>query len=78
MAETGFTRLPVVEREPSGKVAGVISLEDMQRGRARSLTEERERETSAAHPPAVPDAARPDGPGTLTAGVVSFWPEQIP
>jgi len=44
MAETGFTRLPVVEREDSRKLAGMISLDDLLRARSRSLEEERRRE----------------------------------
>jgi CBS-domain-containing membrane protein len=43
MAETGLTRMPVVDRE-SGELAGMVSLADLLRGRLRSLTEERERE----------------------------------
>jgi H+/Cl- antiporter ClcA/CBS domain-containing protein len=43
MAETGLTRMPVVERE-SGELAGMVSLADLLRGRLRSLNEERERE----------------------------------
>jgi len=44
MAETGFTRLPVVERGGTQKLAGMISLNDLLRARSRSLEEERGRE----------------------------------
>jgi CBS domain-containing protein len=40
MAETGFTRMPVVERG-SGKFLGLISLDDLLKARARHLEEER-------------------------------------
>jgi CIC family chloride channel protein len=43
MAETGQTRLPVVERE-NGNVAGMISLHDLPGARVRNLNEERHRE----------------------------------
>ena len=43
MAETGFTRMPVVENE-SGKLVGMISLEDLLLARVRNLNEERHRE----------------------------------
>ena len=43
MAETGFTRLPVVERE-TGKLAGMVSLHDLLVARVRNLNEERHRE----------------------------------
>jgi chloride channel protein, CIC family len=43
MAETGFTRMPVVERG-SGKFLGLISLDDLLKARARHLEEERRRE----------------------------------
>jgi chloride channel protein, CIC family len=43
MAETGFTRLPVVERE-TGKLAGIVSLHDLLVARVRNLNEERHRE----------------------------------
>ena len=43
MAETGFTRLPVLDAE-TGKLAGVISLRDMLLARVRNLNEERQRE----------------------------------
>jgi chloride channel protein, CIC family len=42
-AETGQTRLPVVERE-NGRVAGMISLHDLPGARVRNLNEERHRE----------------------------------
>jgi chloride channel protein, CIC family len=43
MAENGVSRLPVVERE-TGKFVGLISLDDLLKGRARHLEEERRRE----------------------------------
>jgi CBS domain-containing protein len=43
MAETGFTRLPVLDAA-TGKIAGVISLRDMLLARVRNLNEERQRE----------------------------------
>src|SRR5580704_16418898 len=43
MAENGITRMPVVDRE-TGKFVGLISLDDMLKGRARHLEEERRRE----------------------------------
>jgi chloride channel protein, CIC family len=44
MAETGFTRLPVVESSDTRKLVGMISLADLLRARTRSLEEERTRE----------------------------------
>jgi H+/Cl- antiporter ClcA len=44
MAETGFTRLPVVDSEENRKLVGMISLHDLLRARTRSLEEERHRE----------------------------------
>jgi chloride channel protein, CIC family len=44
MAETGFTRFPVLEREGSRKLAGMVSLNDLLRARTRTLEEERRRE----------------------------------
>jgi CBS domain-containing protein len=43
MAETGFTRFPVVERE-TGRLAGMVSLNDLLMARVRNLNEERQRE----------------------------------
>jgi CBS domain-containing protein len=42
MAETGFTRLPVIAA--GGKLAGMVSLRDLLRARVRNLNEERHRE----------------------------------
>ncbi len=44
MAETSFTRLPVVERSDPRKLVGMISLNDLLKARGRSLEEERNRE----------------------------------
>jgi CBS domain-containing protein len=41
MAETGFTRMPVVE---DGKLVGMVALHDLLLARVRSLHEERSRE----------------------------------
>jgi CIC family chloride channel protein len=43
MAESGFTRLPVVDRE-NRELLGMISLHDLLMARVRNLTEERQRE----------------------------------
>ena len=43
MAETGFTRLPVIECD-GGKLVGMISLHDLLLARVRNLNEERHRE----------------------------------
>jgi len=43
MAEKGFTRMPVVERE-TRQFLGLVSLEDLLKARARNLEEERRRE----------------------------------
>ncbi|HEU5375022.1 MAG TPA: chloride channel protein [Ktedonobacteraceae bacterium] len=44
MAETGYTRFPVVERSDPGKLLGMISLNDLLKARVRNLEEERHRE----------------------------------
>lgn len=44
MAETGFTRLPVVDRDNPRKLVGMISLGDLLKARVRNLEEERHRE----------------------------------
>ena len=44
MAETGFTRMPVVESEAEPVLMGMVSLNDLLRARTRALTEERHRE----------------------------------
>jgi H+/Cl- antiporter ClcA len=43
MAETGFTRMPVVDKE-SGRLVGMVSLRDLLSARVRALQEERQRE----------------------------------
>jgi CBS domain-containing protein len=44
MAETGLTRMPVVDRDDPNKLVGMISLTDLLRARTRNLEEERRRE----------------------------------
>lgn len=44
MAETGLTRFPVVERDGSRKLVGIVSLNDLLKARARTLDAERRRE----------------------------------
>lgn len=44
MAETGYTRMPVVENSENRKIVGMVSLEDLLRARTRNLAEERSRE----------------------------------
>jgi CIC family chloride channel protein len=42
MASSGFTRMPVLDGK--GKLAGMVSLQDLLNARARNLSEERDRE----------------------------------
>jgi CBS domain-containing protein len=44
MAETGYTRLPVVARGQDGALVGLVSLEDLLKARGRTLEAERRRE----------------------------------
>ncbi len=44
MAEFGFTRFPVVERDNPQKLLGIVSLGDLLKARTRNLEEERQRE----------------------------------
>ena len=44
MAETGLTRFPVVERDGSRKLVGMVSLEDLLKARAHTLDAEHRRE----------------------------------
>ena len=43
MAESGYTRMPVVDNNEEHKIVGMVSLEDLFHARARNLTEERSR-----------------------------------
>jgi CBS domain-containing protein len=45
MAESGVTRLPVVESRNVRRLVGMISLSDLLRARAQNLEEERARDT---------------------------------
>jgi CBS domain-containing protein len=44
MAETGYTRMPVVDSSEERRIVGMISLEDLLHARVRNLDEERSRE----------------------------------
>ena len=44
MADSGFTRLPVLDPAGDGKLVGMVSLRDLLRARTRNLEEERARE----------------------------------
>jgi len=44
MAETGFTRFPVVENDGSRELVGMVSLDDLLKARAHTLDAERRRE----------------------------------
>jgi len=44
MAETGLTRFPVVERDGSKRLVGMVSLDDLLKARAHALEAERRRE----------------------------------
>jgi H+/Cl- antiporter ClcA len=44
MAETGLTRFPVVENDGSGRLAGMVSLDDLLKARTHTLDAERRRE----------------------------------
>jgi chloride channel protein, CIC family len=59
MAETGVTRMPVIERDTdSSKLAGMIALRDLLRARVRSLQEEQNREQVLRLHRLVPASAR--------------------
>jgi CBS domain-containing protein len=44
MAETGYTRMPVVDSGEERRIVGMVSLDDLLHARARNLSEERSRE----------------------------------
>jgi CBS domain-containing protein len=44
MAESGFTRMPVVQSDGSRRLLGMVALEDLLKARVRNLEEERRRE----------------------------------
>jgi len=54
MAETGLTRLPVVERFDPHKLVGIVSLNDLLKARVRGLEEERRRERVLTMRPFLP------------------------
>jgi chloride channel protein, CIC family len=74
MAESGFTRFPVVDREDNPKLVGMVALHDLLQARTRTMQEERRRErvlrvrlpfSAAAVAPGAPVApvAGDRGPG---------------
>jgi chloride channel protein, CIC family len=44
MAETGYTRFPVIDREDGSKLVGMVGLHDLLQARTRAIQEERRRE----------------------------------
>jgi chloride channel protein, CIC family len=44
MTETGYTRMPVVDRRHPDKLMGMVALQDLLKARLRNLEEERHRE----------------------------------
>jgi H+/Cl- antiporter ClcA len=64
MAESGFTRMPVVSRDDRTKLAGLVSLNDLLAARARTLESERRRARPLHLRWFVPRASRADPPGT--------------
>ena len=44
MADSGFTQMPVIDRDDPEHVLGIVSLDDLLRARSRNLEEERARE----------------------------------
>jgi H+/Cl- antiporter ClcA/predicted transcriptional regulator len=67
MAETGLTRIPVVDAEDPMKLVGLITLKDVLKGRMRHLEEERRRERVLPLEVIIP-FARLLGPGRRAAG----------
>ncbi len=65
MAETGLTRLLVVERNDPRKLVGIVSLNDLLKARLRSLEEERRRERVLTMRRPFP--SRPGGANTTAA-----------
>jgi chloride channel protein, CIC family len=70
MAETGITRLPVVESDGDARLVGMVSLRDLLQARLRSLEEERRRERALRVHLPFGRRLRPD----LEAGAVSTFP----
>jgi chloride channel protein, CIC family len=58
MADTGFTRLPVVDRDDPRKLMGIVSLNDLLKARVRNLEEERRRERVLTMHPFLPIGSR--------------------
>jgi CBS-domain-containing membrane protein len=44
MADSGFTRFPVLDRESKGKIVGMVALNDLLHARVKNLEDERARE----------------------------------
>jgi CBS-domain-containing membrane protein len=61
MADTGITRMPVVNPDDPGKRMGVVSLEDLLRARTRTLEEERRRERVIRMPFERPEPVSSNG-----------------
>jgi chloride channel protein, CIC family len=69
MAETGWTRFPVVERGLQRKLLGMVSLTDLLKARTRNLEAERRRERVLTLDVLLPPRARrADAPGAVGPG----------
>jgi len=57
MAETGYTRFPVVERGDKRQLAGMVGLHDLLQARTRAVQEERRERVLRIHLPFGPRGA---------------------
>ena len=64
MAETGLTRFPVVDSDGSGRLVGMVSLEDLLQARARHLEDESRRDQVIPVSLVLPRFGRPPGSET--------------
>jgi CIC family chloride channel protein len=68
MAETGLTRMPVVDRADPSRLVGLITLGDLPKARLRNLEEERRRERVLHVRQVMPRRTRQTGEPAHTRG----------